>query len=115
MRFKWLVKNGYPELAAFSNAVRGDIDAMLWLFKYKYEWLAILSNAIDGEAEAREWIRKNTHEVNFYFALACKKEEVATKWLAEHDLNIFLMMAKEIDIVLDTQMKENLSWYTTKF
>ena len=95
--------------------MRGDIDAMMWLFKNKYEWLAILSNAIDGEAEAREWIRKNTAEVNLYFALACKKEEVATRWLAEHDLDIFLMMAKEIDIVLDVQMKENLSPYTMKF
>ena len=88
---------------------------MLWLFKNKYEWLAILSNAIDGEAEAREWIRKNTHEVNFYFALACRKEEVATRWLTEHNLDIFLMMAKEIDIVLDTQMKQNLTPYTYKY
>lgn len=113
--FKFLVNNGYPELAAFSNAVRGDIDAMFWLFKNGFAWLAILSNACDGEPKAREWIRQNTHEVNFYFALACRREEVSLQWLKEHNLSIFLMMAKEVDKVLDLQMKENLSWYTMKF
>ena len=113
--FRWLLDNGYPELAAFSNAIRGDIDAMKWLFKYKYEWLAILSNAIDGEEKARMWIAKAAAEVNIRFALACRKDEKAIEWLAKRDLKIFLMMAEEIYIVLDTQALENLSWYTMKF
>ena len=100
--FRWLLDNG-------------DIDAMKWLFKYKYEWLAILSNAIDGEEKARMWIAKAAAEVNIRFALACRKDEKAIEWLAKRDLKIFLMMAEEIYIVLDTQALENLSWYTMKF
>lgn len=88
---------------------------MLWLFKHKHEWLAILSNAIDGEDEARTWIAKNLTEVNIRMALACRKDEKALQWLTQRDLRIFLMMAKEIYIVLDTQALENVSWYRLKF
>jgi hypothetical protein len=113
--FRWLLDNGYPELAAFSNAIRGDVDAMLWLFKHKYEWLAILSNAIDGEDEARTWIAKNAAEVNLRFALACRKDEKALEWLSTRDLRLFIMMAREVYTVLDTQVLENVSWYRLKF
>lgn len=113
--FHWLMDNGYPELAAFSNAIRGDTDAMKWLFKYNYEWLAILSNAIDGEDKARQWIGKATHQCNLMFALACREDVDAIKWLRDNDLNVFLIMAKEVATVLETQALENKGPYVLHF
>lgn len=113
--FHWLLNNGYPELAAFSNAIRGDEEAMVWLFQHDYAWLAILSNAIDGEVEARQWIGKACTPVNLFFALACREDTTALRWLYERKLHIFLLMAKEVHQVLDTQAVENAGPYTHKF
>ena len=113
--FHWLLENGYPELAAFSNAIRGDVDAMKWLFQHHYEWLAILSNAIDGEDKARVWIGRATHICNLMFAMACREDVDAIKWLHDRDLNIFLLLAKEVAQVLDTQALENKGPYVLHF
>lgn len=113
--FRWLMDNGYPELAAFSNAIRGDVEAMKWLFANNYAWLAILSNAIDGEDKARVWIGKATHLCNLMFAMACREDIDAIKWLGQRRLDIFLMMAKEVATVLETQALENTGPYVLHF
>lgn len=113
--FDWLLKNGYPELAAFSNAVRGDREAQHWLVANNAGWLAVLSEAIDGDEKARLWIAGHCHEVNLRFALACRKDEGAIRWLGERNLQIFLMMAKEVAVVLDTQAAENAGPYVMHF
>lgn len=113
--FRWLLDNGYPELAAFSNAIRGDVEAMKWLFAHNYAWLAILSNAIDGEDEARVWIGKAAHRCNLMFAMACREDVDAIRWLQQNDLQIFLMIAKEVAQVLDTQALENKGPYVLHF
>lgn len=99
--FRWLIDNGYPELAAFSNAVRADTEALVWLSKQGYRWLAILSNAIDGSDAARLWLSKNLTEVNLMFALACRKDDRAIQWLQSRDLGIFLLMVREIHKVIE--------------
>lgn len=113
--FRWLMENGYPELAAFSNAIRGDVDAMMWLFAHNYAWLAILSNAIDGEDKARVWIGHATHICNLMFAMACREDIDAIRWLRDNNLAVFLMMAKEVAQVLDTQAIENKGPYVLHF
>lgn len=113
--FQWLLHNGYPELAAFSNAIRGDKQAMLWLSRFGYGWLGILSNAIDGDEQSRIWVGRSLHECNLRFALACREELSALRWLKEHDLHIFLMMAKEVKTVLETQALENTGPYVMHF
>lgn len=113
--FRWLLDNGYPELAAFSNAIRGDVDAMKWLFANHNEWLAILSNAIDGDDKARVWIGKACHPCNLMFALACREDIRAIRWLRDRQLNIFLLMAKEVATVLETQALENQGPYVLHF
>lgn len=113
--FHCLLNCGHPELAAFSNAVRADIEALTWLSKNGYAWLAILSNAIDGGTEARLWVQKNLTEVNFRFALACKEEEESIRWLNERDLGIFLLLAREVNQVLITQELENAGPYVMHF
>ena len=104
--FKVLVEGPHPELAAFSNAVRGDDDAMVWLFKHDFAWLAILSNACDGDEKAQEWVQKNLTKVNMMYALAARRNIPAVKWLFAHKLEIFLMLARETEKFLDYQQKE---------
>ena len=104
--FKLLVNNGYPELAAFSNAIRGDDDAMVWLFKNNYAWLAILSNACDGEEKAIDWVRNGLTQVNLCFALACHRDVSSLRWLYKNKLEIFLMLAREVEKFLKYQQKE---------
>ena len=113
--FKVLVEGPHPELAAFSNAIRGDDDAMVWLFKHNYAWLAILSNACDGDEKAQEWVQKNLTKVNMMYALAARRNIPAVKWLLSHRLEIFLMLARETEKFLDYQDKEYAWPYVMHF
>ena len=113
--FKVLVEGPHPELAAFSNAIRGDEDAMVWLFKHDCAWLAILSNACDGDEMAIEWIGTALPRVNLMFALAVKRNEQAIKWLYANRLEIFLMLARETEKFLDYQDKEYAWPYVMHF
>ena len=113
--FRWLIDNGYPELAAFSNAIRGDRSAQEFLGRIGQAWLSVLSEAIDGDERARLWVGHTLHEVNIRFALACRKEEQALQWLQERDLGIFILLAQEVAVVLDTQATENAGPYVMHF
>ena len=113
--FKVLVEGPHPELAAFSNAIRGDDDAMVWLFKHDFAWLAILSNACDGDEKALEWVQRNLTKVNMMYALAARRNIPAVKWLLSHRLEIFLMLARETEKFLDYQDKEYAWPYVMHF
>lgn len=113
--FKVLVEGPHPELAAFSNAVRGDDDAMVWLFTHDFAWLAILSNACDGEREAREWVGRSLPKVNLMYALAVKRNPQAIKWLYANHLEVFLMLARETEKFLIYQEKEYAWPYVMHF
>ena len=113
--FRVLVEGPHPELAAFSNAIRGDDEAMVWLFKHNFAWLAILSNAIDGQQKAREWVAKALPKVNLMYALAAKRNAQAIKWLYANRLEIFLMLARETEKFLIYQEKEYAWPYVMHF
>ncbi len=113
--FRVLVEGPHPELAAFSNAIRGDDDAMVWLFKHNFAWLAILSNACDGDEKAIAWVQRNLTKVNMMYALAARRNIPAVKWLLSHRLEIFLMLARETEKFLDYQDKEYAWPYVMHF
>ena len=113
--FRVLVEGPHPELAAFSNAIRGDDDAMVWLFKHNFAWLAILSNACDGDEKAIAWVQRNLTKVNMMYALAAKRNEQAVKWLYANKLEIFLMLARETEKFLIYQEKEYAWPYVMHF
>lgn len=104
--FKVLVQGPHPELAAFSNAIRGDDDAMVWLFKHNFAWLAILSNACDGDERAIDWVRRGLTPVNLRFALACRHDVDSLKWLYQRKLGVLLMLVREVEKFLKYQQKE---------
>ncbi len=112
--FKLLVESR-PELAAFSNAIRGDDDAMVWLFKNGYAWLAILSNACDGDERAIDWVRNGLTPVNLRFALACRHDVESLKWLYQHNLGVLLFLVREVERFLKYQEKEYTWPYVMHF
>ena len=112
--FKLLVEVR-PELAAFSNAIRGDDDAMVWLFKHGYAWLAILSNACDGDEKAIDWVRNGLTPVNLRFALACRRDEESLRWLYQRKLGALLLLVREVEKFLKYQEKEYTWPYVMHF
>ena len=54
----FLMTNGFPELAALSNAINSDLEALKWLMANGYPEFAILSDAIDDEDPAIEWLKR---------------------------------------------------------
>lgn len=98
--FYWLLDNGYPELAAFSNAIRSDSEALLWLGKHGYRWLALLECAIEGHQPACIWVSKNINGANLMFAMACRDDYAAQLWLKKNNLDYFLMLAGKVSEVV---------------
>lgn len=113
--FKWLIDNGYRDLAAFSNSIRGDEVALYCLVQMKKNWLAILSNATGGDKTALKWVREHCTEPNYHFAKACTNDVDAAVWLKKHDQVYLMMLAKAVSVVNDTQAAEKAGPYVMSF
>lgn len=109
--FLFLLNNGYPELAAWSNVMRGDEEALKWLFEHKYTVLAMMTIAIDGHDKARTWVLETKDDFLINFTAACRKDRQAMKWLEDNGLQIFLEMALEEQRVLEIQAKDQMFFY----
>ena len=112
--FKWLVENGYPELAALANAIRADKEALNWLMKY-YPQYAVLSDAIDGEEKAFEWLKKYKFNLLIVLAEASRGSKKAIDWFIEKDLKIFVMVSQKIKDVIVQQRKDNHDYHKFRF
>jgi hypothetical protein len=101
--FKWLLENGYPELAALSSCIKGSIEARDWLMKNKFTQFAALDGAIDGKEEAYLWLRKHKFDLLAVFADAVNNKREAILWLKENNLEIFVHLALKIRGYADGQ------------
>lgn len=96
----FLLRNGFPELAALSSAINSDTDALQWLLDNGYPEFAVLSNAIDGEEAAIEWLKRYHCDFLSRFAAACRKEDEAVKWFVVNDLQLYIRLIKIIQQLL---------------
>lgn len=94
--FKWLLENGYPELAALSSCIRGSIEARDWLMKHKFTHYAAFDGAIDGKEEAYTWLKKHNFDLLAIFADAVHNKKEAIRWLQTNNLEIFVHLAAKI-------------------
>jgi hypothetical protein len=99
----FFVHNGFPELAALSNAIHSDTDALQWLFDNGYPEFAVLSNAIDNEPHAIAWLDRYNCSFLATFAAACRKDDGAIKWFADKQLFVFIMLICTIHDILKFQ------------
>ncbi len=109
--FKFLAHNGYPELAAWSNVIWGDVQALHWLFDNGYPALAIMTIAIDGHTKAQKWILDTKDDFLINFTAACRKDNEAMDWLKEHDLQIFVYLAIAVQQATDIVVKDSMFPY----
>jgi len=93
---KWLLTNGYPELAALSSAIKGSDEAVKWLLMNNYRHYAALDAAIDKQLPAYRWLLANGHDFLAVFSDTVNQNPVAMQWFKKHDLGIFLLLAKKI-------------------
>ncbi len=93
---KWLLQNGYPELAALSSAIRGSYEAADWLMKNNFPQFTALDGAIDKQPKAYAWLRKYNFDFLVIFSDAVHERPEAEKWLRENNVTIFLLLAKKI-------------------
>ncbi|HAL64064.1 MAG TPA: hypothetical protein DCX03_02630 [Bacteroidales bacterium] len=98
----WLLKNGYPDLAALSYSIRGSEEAFKFLLKY-YPRLAALDAAIDNNEKAYLWLKEHNYHFNIIFADACHGKPEALKWLMDHQLEGFISVAEKIRYFRENQ------------
>ncbi len=96
----WLLKNGYPELAALSNSINGSTKAFDWLLK-NYPHLAALDHAIDGFEAPIPWLLKHGFKFYVIFARACQNKADALRYLQKNDLQIYLHLVAIIQKCLE--------------
>lgn len=94
--FKWLLENGYPELAALSSCIRGSVEARDWLMKNQFTHFAALDGAIDGKEDAYAWLNKHDFQILAIFADAIHNKPEAIKWLLSNNLDMFVHLATKI-------------------
>ena len=97
---RFLMANGFPELAALTNAIHSDTDALKWLFESGYPEFGVLSDAIDDEDEAIAWLERYHCDFLSKFAAACRKDDAAIKWFVDNNLEIFIRIIKTIHDIL---------------
>ena len=101
---QWFMKNGYPELAAYSSAVRGSDEAVQWLIKNKYPELAALDAALSRDANAYQWLHKYKFPFYILFAEACQGKPIAlSKLKKEPNREAFLHLAMKTKHFFDTK------------
>ena len=101
--YNWLLKNGYPELAALSSAIRGSEEALIWLMQHKFYHLAALDGAIDKQGKARAWLVKFQFNTLAMLADAVNEQQAAIDYFQGKDLQLFLLIAKRIRDFRDSQ------------
>ncbi|MBE6346527.1 MAG: hypothetical protein E7067_04890 [Lentimicrobiaceae bacterium] len=93
---RWLLENGYPELAALSDAIKGSDNATEWLMKNKYYHLVAFDAAIDNKAEARKWLERYNYPILILLADAINHKESSIKYLIDNKLDIYVVLSQKI-------------------
>jgi len=98
------IKNGYPEVAALSHAMRGSDEAFAWLMKNGHPHLAALDSAVtSADQKAYQWLKANKHLFLIVFADACQGKPPAIAWFRRNNLQAFLVIAGKIKKFCDSQ------------
>jgi len=97
----WLLKNGFPEVAALGHAIRGSEEATAWLVKNKFFHRAALDAAIDENVQAYIWLKNYNHPFLMVFADACRGKQPAIDWLMTRNMEAFVIMAQKIKYLRD--------------
>jgi hypothetical protein len=99
----WLLKNGYPELAALSYAIQGSEDAAGWLLKNGFPHMAAMDSAIDEDQKAYQWLKAHKYYFEIVFADACHGKIEAIDWFNRNNLQYLLRIARRIKYLRESK------------
>lgn len=112
---KWLLENGYPELAALASSLQADVDAFNWLMKNGYNYYAAFSNAIDEDINAYHWLVKHNFVLLALTVDAAYLNPEALKALKDKKLDILIRLALKIRRLKEDQYRDYDFYYKIHF
>jgi hypothetical protein len=112
---QWLLKNGYPELAAFAATLQADKEAFTWLMTHGFNHLAAFCNAVDGDEKAKQWLID--HHFDFLLVLlgAVEENPKAIAWLKQNNLKIFIVIVQKIIKLKEEQHRDYNDYHKVHF
>jgi ribosomal protein S15P/S13E len=103
---RWLLDNGYKELAMANQAIYLKNEARDWLMNNGYPQLMAMINAAEGKLQAQNWLKVHKFDKLYHMALAIDGERESWEWLGQHvPVDIFLL-TKTIEKIKDS-IEEN--------
>ncbi|MDR1951811.1 MAG: hypothetical protein LBP96_06250 [Bacteroidales bacterium] len=100
-----------PELAAFSNAIKGDEKAEMWLrVRGGADWW-LMCKALEHDEPAFKQLQDKEDKFDLSFVLACQNRIEGRYWLAKNDYSRFLPICEAIVDAVDTKDTERAGPY----
>jgi hypothetical protein len=98
----------HPELAAFSNAIRGDESAEAWLRARGGRDLWLICRALDDDEFAFKQLQDKEDKFCLSFMLACQNRIEGKYWLTQNDCSRFLPICETIKSTMNSKLWEEL-------
>ena len=104
--FRTLMDEKYPELAAFSNAIKGDENAEMWLkARGRGDWWLIF-RALNNDKIAFKQLQEKEDKFTISFVLACQDRIEGKYWLTKNEYTQFLPICEAVVSMVDTANRE---------
>jgi hypothetical protein len=101
----------HPELAAFSNAIKGDEKAAMWLkARGGGDWW-LMCKALDYNAVAAKQLQNKDDKFDFSFVLACQGRIEGKYWLSKGGYSRLLPICEAIAEAINTRDLEQTGPY----
>ena len=92
-----------PELAAFSNAIKGDEHAGMWLKARGSKDLQLICRALNDDKLALKLLKLDENKFSVSFVLACQNRVEGKYWLSKNDYSHFLPICETIAETMKTK------------
>jgi hypothetical protein len=112
---KWLLENGYAELAALASSLQADVEAFKWLMNNGYNHFAAFSNAIDEDGQAYNWLAQHNFKLLALIVDAAYLRPEAIKRLKDEHLEIFIRLSLKIRKLKEDQHRDYDFYYKMHF
>ncbi|MFW6019449.1 MAG: hypothetical protein ACOCPM_02610 [Bacteroidales bacterium] len=112
---RWLLNNGYPELAALISSLNGSREAEDWLQNNKFQHLLAFHYAVYDDDEARKWLGVYKFNTLARLADATNGYKPAMEYFRKKELSIFIRLAFKIKQLKDQALFDKNDYHKMKF
>ncbi len=100
-----------PELAAFSNAIKGDEKARMWLLARCPKVFVTMIDALDYNDVAMKVLQNDEDKFSVSFVLACQDRIEGKYWLKKNHYEHLFPICEAVKDALFTKEQEGIYWY----